>query len=129
MRRELFDTGFAYLRRRGKTAVPKEFREQRLVYCRWTLRQSASDLRRYAYADGTTFYLAQVRAENYQKQRAALGPFVSRMADGKDGLWDENVGPSLYAKAQGRPVKIWGSFVTAPSITTFSLEMARGLRT
>ena len=110
VRRELFAAGFAYLRRRGKTAVPKEFREQRLVYCRWTLRQSASDLRRYAYTDGTTFYLARGLAENYQKQRAALGPFVWRMADGKDGLWDEHVGPSLYAKAQGRPVKIWGFF-------------------
>ena len=27
---------------------------------------------------------------------------------GQDGLFDENVGPSLYAKAQGMPVKIWG---------------------
>ena len=59
VRRELFAAGFAYLRRRRKTAVPKEFREQRLVYCRWTLRQSVSDLRRYAYTDGTTFYLAR----------------------------------------------------------------------
>ena len=32
------------------------------------------------------------------------------MANGKDGLWDENVGPSLYARAQGLPVKIWGMF-------------------
>ena len=26
----------------------------------------------------------------------------------QDGLFDENVGPSLYAKAQGVPVTIWG---------------------
>ena len=71
VRRELFAAGLAYLRRRGKTAVPKEFRKQRLVYCRWTLRQSASDLRRYAYTDGTTFYLARGPAENHHKQRAA----------------------------------------------------------
>ena len=32
------------------------------------------------------------------------------MANGKDGLWDENVGPSLYAKSQGLPVKIRGFF-------------------
>ena len=32
------------------------------------------------------------------------------MANGKDGLWDENIGPSLYAKSQGLPVKIWGLF-------------------
>ena len=48
--------------------MPKEFREQRLVYCRWTLRQSVSDLRRYAYTDGTTFYLARGPAEPQQKQ-------------------------------------------------------------
>ena len=30
------------------------------------------------------------------------------MSDGKDGLWDENVGPSCYAKSQGQPVKLWG---------------------
>ena len=30
------------------------------------------------------------------------------MSNGKDGLWNDNVGPSLYAHAQGRPVKIWG---------------------
>ena len=30
------------------------------------------------------------------------------MADGKDGLWGENVGPSLYAHAQGKPIRIWG---------------------
>ena len=32
------------------------------------------------------------------------------MASGKDGLWDENVGPSLHAKSQGLPAKIWGFF-------------------
>ena len=32
------------------------------------------------------------------------------MASGADGLYDDNVGPSLYAKAQGLPVKIWGFF-------------------
>ena len=32
------------------------------------------------------------------------------MANGKDGLWGENIGPSLYAKSQGKPVKIWGYF-------------------
>ena len=37
-----------------------------------------------------------------------LMTMVMRMASGKDGLWDENVGPSMYAKAQGRPIKVWG---------------------
>ena len=44
------------------------------------------------------------------KMRLALGKHVWRMATGKDGLWDDNVGPTVYAKAQGLPVKIWGFF-------------------
>jgi hypothetical protein len=30
------------------------------------------------------------------------------MASGADGLFDDNISPSLYAKGQGKPVKIWG---------------------
>ena len=36
--------------------------------------------------------------------------FTSPKANGKDGLLDENIGPSMYAKGQGLPVKIWGFF-------------------
>ena len=32
------------------------------------------------------------------------------MANGKDGLFDSNISPSLYVKAQGLPVKIWSFF-------------------
>jgi hypothetical protein len=52
--------------------------------------------------------LARGPGEQDQKKRAALGRFVWRRANGSDGLFDDNVGPSLYAKAQGLPVKIWG---------------------
>ena len=76
VRRELLAAGLAYLRRRRKTAVPKESRQKRMVYCRWTLRQSNADLQRYAYTDGTTFYLVRGPAENEAMQRAALGLFV-----------------------------------------------------
>ena len=110
VRRALLHAGSAYLRRRGKTAVPQEWRAKRMVYCRWILRQSAADLRKYAYADGTTFYLARSPAEQSGQQRAAPGPSLWRMANGKDGLWDENIGPSLYAKSRAKPVKIWGYF-------------------
>ena len=59
-------------------------------------------------ACGCAWYLARSEAELGDKNRAALGKMVWRMANGKDGLLDDNVGPSLYAKAQGNPVKIWG---------------------
>ena len=71
------------------------------TYCAWVLKQRQTFLDSFAYTDGTTFYLARGPAENEAKQRVALGPCVWRMASGKDGLWDENVGPSLYAKWVG----------------------------
>lgn len=102
--------GLAWLTRRKKTAVPPDWRKRRLEHCDWILSRRAETLKRWAYTDGTTFYLARGPAESVGKQRAALGPHVWRMASGKDGLWDANVGPSLYAKSQGKPVKIWGFF-------------------
>ena len=48
VRRELFAAGLAYLRRRGKTAVPKEFRKQRLVYRRWTLQRQSSEAKTWS---------------------------------------------------------------------------------
>jgi len=41
--------------------------------------------------------------EAEEKRRQALGPFVWRMANGKDGLFTDNIGPSLYAASQGHP--------------------------
>jgi hypothetical protein len=70
-------------------------------------------LARFCYVDGTTFYLAQGEVEAADKEGARLGPFVWRMANGKDGLYSDNVGPSLYASSQGQPIKIWGFFANA----------------
>ena len=80
----------------------------RLTYCNWVLSRHQTTLERFAYTDGTTFYLARGPLEHEDKRRAALGKCVWRMSNGKDGLHDDNVGPSLYAKSQGYPVKIWG---------------------
>ena len=110
VRNYLHKAGLLWLRRRRKTAVPKEHRASRARFCRWLKRQRRSYLGKFAYTDGTTFYLARGPAEVSHKRRAALGPCVYRMASGKDGLWDDNVGPSLYARSQGLPVKIWGLF-------------------
>jgi len=109
-RRTLYRAGLAWLRRRKKAAVPKKWRQKRVAHCRWLLAQPRRVLRRFAYTDGTTFYLARGLVEHENKKRAALGPSVWRMASGKDGLWHDNVGPSLYAKSQGLPMKIWGFF-------------------
>ena len=37
-----------------------------------------------------------------------MGPLVWRMANGRDALYEDCVGASSYAKAQGTPVRIWG---------------------
>ena len=108
--RYLEDAGLAYLTRRLKTAVPANHKPARIEYCNWILSKQQRTLDRFAYTDGTTFYLARGPAEFADKQRAALGKYVWRMSSGKDGLHGDNIGGSLYAKAQGKPVKIWGFF-------------------
>ena len=58
--------------------------------------------------NGTVFYRDRTDAENQSTQRAALGGDVWRQTDGSDALFEECVGPSTYAKAQGDPIRIWG---------------------
>ena len=100
--------GYAYRDRRRKAAISDIYKPARLVYCNWLLKQTQSYLNKFAYTDGTTFFLANDNAQHTGKQRAGLGRKVWRREDGKDSLEDKNVGPSAYAKSQGKPVKIWG---------------------
>ena len=104
----LHEAGLAYLRRRPKSVLGRTYKVKRIAFCKRILRCRDHTLRRFAFTDGTTFYLARGPVEAATNQRACLGKYVWRMANGKDGLHDDNVGGSLYAKAQGRPVKIWG---------------------
>ena len=106
--RELQYAGLQWLTRRTKKWVPQAHREMRVVFARARLCMRQSTLDRYAFTDGAAFYLARSPAEAAEKGRFALGKMVWRYADGRDGLFNDTVGPSLYAKAQGRPVKVWG---------------------
>ena len=110
VRRALKRLGLAWRLRRCKRAVLKKHKPERIAYCRWVLKQPQGDLNRWAYIDGTTFYLARDQSQLEDKRRAALGKYVWKMANGQDSLDDKNVGPSAYAKAQGQPIKIWGFF-------------------
>jgi transposase len=101
---------FVWRLRRGKAAIAAKYKPQRLAYSDWVLKQSKSVLYRFAYVDGTTFYLARTPEQHEDKERAALGRYCYRLATGEDSLEDRNVGASCYAKAQGLPVKIWGFF-------------------
>ena len=110
VRRTLHRLGLAWRLRRNKAAVSKKYRPARMKYCRWVERQPRRHLLRWAYVDGTSFYLARTPEEHDDKQRASLGKHVWRMQTGQDSLEDKNVGASSYAKAQGLPIKIWGFF-------------------
>ena len=110
VRRTLHRLGLAWRLRRNKAAVSRKYRPARRSYCNWALREPRRNLVRWAYLDGTSFYLARTPEEHADKQRASLGKHVWRLETGQDSLEDKNVGASSYAKAQGQPIKIWGFF-------------------
>ena len=118
LKRRLGDAGLAWLRRRRKYLVPAQHKVARLDWAAWTLARQAATLARWAFTDGTVFFLARDASELESKKRAALGPHVWRMADGSDGLFEDCVGPSAYHKAQGIPVKIWGLLVAGVLFVT-----------
>jgi hypothetical protein len=65
-------------------------------------------LEKWAYTDGTTYFLDRSDAEHEHTVRASLGTHVWRRSDNSDSLWEDCIGPSCYSKGQGAPVKIWG---------------------
>ena len=109
--RRLGDAGLKWLRRNRKSLVPKAHKVRRLDFSVWVLARTAATLTRWAFSDGASFYLGRSASELGQKSRGALGPYVWKHADGRDGLFEDCVGPSSYWKAQGMPVKIWGLLV------------------
>lgn len=68
----------------------------------------ASTLKKWAYSDGTVWYLDKSDDDLQHTRRAALGPMVWRKSDRRDALFSDCLGPSSYKKSQGDPVKIWG---------------------
>ena len=108
VQRYLHEEGLKWLTRRRKAWVPPSHKHARVAFATSVKRMHTASLARWAYTDGTSFYLARGPSDVGQKQRAALGGYVWRQSTGADGLYDDNIGPSLYAKAQGLPVKIWG---------------------
>jgi hypothetical protein len=104
----LHDAQLQWLRRRRKTIVTKEYLAERIEYCNVVILKHQSTLDAWAYTDGTVFYLDRTQSENEETQMAALGAWVWRHTDGRDALFQENLGPSAYKKGQGIPVRVWG---------------------
>ena len=108
IKNRLGEAGLAWLRRRRKTLVTEAHKAARLKWADWVLSRTVATLSRWAYTDGTVFYLARDMTEQSSTVRSALGPSLWRQADGSDALYEDCVGPSAYWKAQGLPVRIWG---------------------
>jgi hypothetical protein len=108
IQRRISEAGLAYLRRRRKHLVSPAHKQERLEWVAWVYLLPAAMLARWAYTDGTSFYLARTQDEHSDKKRLALGTHVWRAANGHDALYEDCVGPSVYAKAQGKCVRIWG---------------------
>lgn len=56
--------GLAWRLRRRKAAVARKYKPDRLKYSRWVLKQPDAELKRWAYVDGTSIYLARTAEEH-----------------------------------------------------------------
>ena len=104
----LHDADLWYWRRRRKTYIAPEYLKQRVDFCRAVKRKHSDTLHRWAYTDGTVFYLDRTDAEHADSKRRAIGTHVWRRAEHADAMHQDCIGPSAYSKGQGVPVKVWG---------------------
>ncbi|CAK0803632.1 unnamed protein product, partial [Prorocentrum cordatum] len=87
---------FPFLRKLSDTLVEDRLAEADLAWLRW------------AYVDGTTYYLDRTADEHEHAVRRSLGSHAWRKSDNSDALYADCVAPSSYNKAQGQPVRVWG---------------------
>ena len=104
----LHDAELEYLRRRRKAIVTKQYLQDRVQYCHGVKRKREGTLEKWAYTDGTVYFLDWTESEAQHSKRRSLGTHVWRRSDNKDALYEDCIGPSSYSKAQGVPVKVWG---------------------
>ncbi len=93
---------------RKKTLVTEAHRAARVVWARWVLARTTQTLSKWVYTDGCVLYLARDVSSQASAVRGALGPYIWRLADSSDALYQDCDGPSANWKAQGQPVKVWG---------------------
>ena len=105
----LAEADLVFLRRRNKCRVGSQYLDERLAYCESVKRKHQSTLNKWAYTDGTLFYLDRSTAEAEDSKRRTLGTHVWRRSENKDAMHQDCLGPSSYSKGQGIPVKVWGT--------------------
>ena len=104
----LHDADLHYLRRRKKCLVTEAYLEKRVDYCQGVKRKRNATLEKWAYTDGTVYYLDRSESEHANTVRRSLGSNIWRKSDNSDAMYQECIGPSSYNKAQGIPVRVWG---------------------
>ena len=104
----LHEFDLEYLRRRKKTMITKEYLAPRVEYCQGVKRKHDSTLQKWAYTDGTVYYMDRDDVEHESTKRRALGLFVWRKSDNSDAMYEACIGHSGYNKGQGTPVRVWG---------------------
>ena len=97
-----------YMRRNNKCLVTKKYLAARVKYCESLSGKHNTTLAKWAYTDGTVYYIDRDDAEHESLVRRALGKFVWRRSDNSDAMYQECIGPSAYNKAQGIPIRVWG---------------------
>ena len=106
--KRLHEANLAWLRRPQKSIVLKPYLEDRVQYSHGVKRKHQSTLEKWAYTDGTVYYLDRSSAEAEDSKRRSLGTHVWRRSDNSDAKYQDCLGPSNYSKGQGIPVKVWG---------------------
>lgn len=104
----LGEADLKWLRRRHKPLVTEEYLQARIDYCHAVKRKHDSTLQKWAYTDGTVYYLDRNDDEHQNSKRRALGTHVWRSSDSKEALEQACIGPSNYSKGQGFPLRVWG---------------------
>lgn len=89
----LHEAGLEYLRCRKEMLVPDKHLPARCAFANAVLQRHQSTLNRWAYSDGTVFYIDRTEAEAQNKKRNALGAMVWRRADCTDIIYADCVGP------------------------------------
>lgn len=104
----LHEAHLEYLRRRRKTIVTVEYLAERVSYAHAVKRKHQATLEKWAYTDGTVYYLDRTSSEHANTVRNSLGSHVWRRSDNTDALYEDCIGPSSYNKGQGIPIRVWG---------------------
>ena len=96
------------MRRRNKSLVTAGYLDKRISYCESVKRKADEMLLKWAYTDGTVYYLDRSQEEAEDSKGRSLGTHVWRRSDNRDAMYQECIGPSAYSKGQGTPCKVWG---------------------